>query len=201
LFIQLDFGMLFGQIVDVDESRWLQNIEFHQVQDGCSACQIEWLFSSVDVPARNSNRRRDICGTLVDEWEHQLTPFHGRFRLINGIDDVRTGGASTQITAYIFAVCRLIARVAFFDTGHRGHDLPRRTIAALKDILINERLLHRMQLSVRRHKTLDGENWAADTEGKRQAGEHQFTINVNGAGTALAVITAFFCASQSQFFA
>jgi hypothetical protein len=46
--------------------------------------------------------------------------------------------------------------MTFSDTAHGGHDLTGSAIAALKPVLINERLLHRMQRAVRGGESFDG---------------------------------------------
>ena len=91
--------------------------------------------------------------------------------------------------------------MAFVYASHSRHDLARRTITALKCIIVDERLLHRVQTSVA-SKPLDGRN-SATLRGYR---EHQTrndapAVNMNGTGAALAMIAAFLRSGELQMLA
>src|SRR5207248_4931124 len=80
--------------------------------------------------------------------------------LLDGRNDVRIRGAATNIAAHIFADIIVAGSVAFLDAGDRRHDLARRAVAALERVLLDEGLLHRMQL-VAGGQPLDGGDLAA----------------------------------------
>ena len=74
-----------------------------------------------------------------------------------------------------------------------GHDLARRTIAALEGVLVDECLLHRMQLAARCRQTFDGIDLAyLHRRGQGQARQHTLAVDVHGTGAALALIANLF---------
>ena len=56
------------------------------------------------------------------------------------------GAASAKIARHVFADLRVRPGVTFPDAGDGGHDLPRRAIAALESVLLQEGSLDRMQI-------------------------------------------------------
>src|SRR5437868_9711681 len=76
-------------------------------------------------------------------------------RLLDGVDDVRIGGATAQIAAHVFANVGVLLRMSLMHAGDRRQDLSRCAVATLEGVVIDEGLLHRMQMAVLR-KTLDG---------------------------------------------
>jgi hypothetical protein len=88
--------------------------------------------------------------------------------------------------------------MAFFDQGHRRHDLAGRTEAALETVMVDEGLLDRVQrIAVR--QPLDGRDLTAvDGGGKHHAGIHPPAIEVDGAGAALAEIAALLGAGEAE---
>jgi hypothetical protein len=91
--------------------------------------------------------------------------------------------------------------MSFRDTGNRRHDLSRRAIAALEGVLVDEGLLHRMQLAVLRKPLDGGDLLAFGGQRQRQAGEHAAAFNQHRAGAALAVIAALLAAGQAKMLA
>ncbi len=58
--------------------------------------------------------------------------------------------------------------------GDRRHDLPGRAVAALEGVVIDEGLLHRMQLAVAAGEAFDGGDLPAfDAHRQRQAGQRR----------------------------
>src|SRR5690348_3045425 len=70
---------------------------------------------------------------------------HFAFGPVDRLDDVRIGRASAQIAAHIFADIGVTAGMPFGNAADCREDLPRRAIAALERIPIDESLLHRVQ--------------------------------------------------------
>src|SRR5262245_31862952 len=77
------------------------------------------------------------------------------------VEIVVVGTAPTEIAGE--RVARLIARRLWIalEQRHRRHDLARRAEAALRRQLVNERLLHLVQLAVRTLEPFDGHDLAA----------------------------------------
>ena len=75
---------------------------------------------------------------------------------------------------------------------------PGRAIAALKAVLVDERLLHGMQLSVLRQPFDGGDVVALDGDSERQAREDALSVHMDGARAALALIAAFFASRERE---
>src|SRR5262249_27801465 len=115
----------------------------------------------------------------------------GGLRLLDGVDDVGIGGAAAEIAAHVFADSGLVVGMTFVHAGNRRHDLPRRAVAALERVVVDEGLLHRMQLAVRAGEAFDrGDALSLRGSRKRQAGKHAAAIEQHRAGAALTVIAA-----------
>jgi hypothetical protein len=113
-----------------------------------------------------------------------------------GGNDIGVSGTAAEITAHVLADVRLIVGVAFVHASHSRHDLAGRAISALKRVIFDEGLLHGMKLAIAR-EPLDGRNSAAlRCDRKCQAREDAPPIDVNRAGTTLAMIAAFFRSSE-----
>jgi type II secretory pathway predicted ATPase ExeA len=92
--------------------------------------------------------------------------------------------------------------MAFLHAGDRRHDLSWGAITALKSIVVDEGLLHRMQGPVGRGKAFNRRDLlACDAGGERQAGKDSAIIDQHGASPALAMVTAFLTASQTDVLA
>ena len=91
--------------------------------------------------------------------------------------------------------------MAFVDARDRRHDLPGRAVAALEGILIDEGLLHRMQLAVcaRPSIVVMLRPCAADRE--RQAGQYAAAIEQHRAGAALPVVATFLRSGEAEVLA
>src|SRR3954451_3196539 len=70
---------------------------------------------------------------------------HLGFGLIDCVHDVGIGRAATEIAAHEFADFRVALDVSFLHTCYGRHDLAGSAVAALEGVVIDERLLHRMQ--------------------------------------------------------
>lgn len=101
----------------------------------------------------------------------------------------------------MFADLSVVAGMPFSDTSDGRDDLPRRAIAALKGVLIDEGLLHRMKRAARFAEPLDGRDRAANRDSEGQAAEDPCAVDEHRAGSTLAVITALFRTGQSKMLA
>ena len=91
--------------------------------------------------------------------------------------------------------------MSFVRHADRRHDLPRRAETALKAVMGDECGLHRVEIFALRH-TFDGENVrAVGTQCQDEAGIDPPPVNQNGAGSALAAVTALFRAGEVKPFA
>jgi hypothetical protein len=68
--------------------------------------------------------------------------------LLDGGDNVGVGAAAADVAAHEFADLVRSFRLALGDQPGRRADLPRRAIPALESVVVDERLLQRMQRAV-----------------------------------------------------
>src|SRR5262245_12806055 len=88
---------------------------------------------------------RSLLAAILKAF-HASSLLHFLGRLLDRCDDVRIRSAPTQVATHIFTYLVCSSRVPFFHTGNRRHDLAWRAVATLKSVVIDERLLHGMQL-------------------------------------------------------
>src|SRR3979490_19877 len=93
--------------------------------------------------------------------------FHGRFCLLDGIHDVRIGGAATEVAAHVFADLGIGGSVALIHAAHRRDDLPRGTIATLECIVIDKGLLHWVQRAVVSSQAPEGSTGSSISPGNQ----------------------------------
>src|ERR1017187_6615379 len=136
-------------------------------------------------------------------WNGRMSGlFHFRSSLLDGVHDVRIGSATAQISAHVFANLGVDAGVAFFHAGDCRQDLARSAIAALERVVVDKGLLHRVQAPVGLRQTFDGGDLLTIGAGRQcQAGQHPAVVDQYSAGTALAVIAAFFTSGQAHMLA
>ena len=163
---------------------------------------------------------------LVVDVEHRVSPVCRRLRggrraagsdLAHRRDDVRIGAAAAQVAAHALAdfvvaepggagahVGRRRADLAgavLVEQGDRRADLPRRAVAALEGVVLDERGLHRVQ-RLGRAEALDGGDVDAFLHHReRQAGVDAAAVDEHGAGAALAAVAALLGAGQAGVFA
>src|SRR4029453_17595839 len=73
---------------------------------------------------------------------------HAELGLFHGRDNVGIGPAAADIPTHVFADRWVTCSMPFIHTADGRHDLSRCAIAALKRVMVDEGLLHRMQLAV-----------------------------------------------------
>ena len=128
---------------------------------------------------------------------------HGASAGGDRLDDVVVAGAAADIAFELLAngvVVELVA-LAAHDID-RGHDHARRAIAALQAVILAERLLHRMQRTVRRRQPFDREHVGAfELQRQHGAGFDRLAVDVNDAGAALRRVAADMRAGEPQILA
>ena len=111
------------------------------------------------------------------------------------------GGAAAEVAAHELGDVLVAGGVALLEQLDGGHDLPGRAVAALEGVVLDERLLHRVQLAVRR-EALDRRDLAALAgDGERQAGEHAAAVDPDGARAARALVAALLGAGEAEVLA
>src|SRR5688572_7646765 len=132
--------------------------------------------------------------------------FTARVGLLNGRDYLRVGAAAADVAAHPLAylvvrelthgrghVLRDVAHLAaprLFEQPDRRADLPRRAVAALEAVVLDEGRLHWMKLVALR-QPLDGRDLAPlDGRGERQTRQHATAVHEHGAGAALPLVAA-----------
>src|SRR6266566_2204656 len=98
----------------------------------------------------------------------------------------------------MLADLRVAPVVPLVDTGDRREDLPRRAIAALEGVLVDEGLLHRVQPAARFGEPLDRRDRTAHRDREGQTGEHPRPVDQYRAGAALAMVAALFRAGEAE---
>ena len=89
----------------------------------------------------------------------------------------------------------------FPQQRHRRQDHAGDTIAALHGLLVDERLLNRMQLTLSA-QAFDRFNLEVlDTLNRGETGRNRFTVYQDRAGSTLSLATTVFCPCQIQIFA
>ena len=128
---------------------------------------------------------------------HSGRPF-APHRLLDGGDDVGIGAAAADVAAHQLADLVGGLRLSLRDHADRGADLARGAVAALKRVVLDERLLQRMQRSSLR-QPLDRRDLSAVLHDReRQAGIDPPTVDQHRAGAALPVVAALLCSGQAE---
>ena len=140
-----------------------------------------------------AHRVGDVVGARILEIDHDLP-----HRLLDRRDDVGIGAAAADVAAHQLADLVGGLRLAFGDQPGRRADLSRRAVAALERVMVDERLLQRMQRAVRRQAFDRGDLGAVLHDGQRQAGIDAPAVDQHRAGAALAVVAALLGAGQVE---
>src|SRR6266540_4212126 len=117
---------------------------------------------------------------------------------LDGLDDVVVAGAAAEVALQPVTDLGLRGpRVALEELGGR-HDHARRAEAALKPVLLPEAFLDGVELAVLGHP-LDGLDLRPlALDGQERAGLHGLSVQVDGAGAALARVAAHVRAGESR---
>src|SRR5262245_10951181 len=116
-------------------------------------------------------------------------------------DNVGVSAAAANIAAHELADFLRGFCPTLRDQPCRRANLPRRAVAALERIMVDERLLQRMQRALGRETLNCGDLRTVVHDGKRQARIDAPPVNEHGTGAALALIAAFFRPGQVQMLA
>src|SRR5262249_332984 len=127
-------------------------------------------------------------------------PFHGLGPGGGGLDDVVITGAAAEIALKLVANGWIVELVALaVDHIDRGHDHAGGAVAALQPVMFAERLLHRVERTLRIGETLDGGDVRPfDLPDEDRAGFDRLSVDVNHAGAALRRVAAPRGAGQRQ---
>ena len=191
--------------IDVDQYLGPHHVELHQVEEGRAAGQVlrrrhrRRQTPSV-VARRRLHRFGETVGALVEEGTHSSAP-HLALGLVDRLDDVRIGRASAEIAAHMFADLGVAPGMPFSDAADRRDDLPRRAVAALECVLIDEGLLHRVQRAPLLGKPLDCRHRATHRDGEGQAAEDARAVDQHRASSALAVVAALLRPGEAEMLA
>src|SRR4029077_11645140 len=106
------------------------------------------------------------------------------------LDDVHVARAATEVALEPFADLVVGRARVLRQQIRRGHDHPRRAVAALQAVLVPERLLQRMELAVLGHAFDRGEAPALGLDREHRAALHGLAVDEDGAGPALAGVAS-----------
>src|SRR5437764_11210875 len=110
--------------------------------------------------------------------------------LADGRTNVLVRRAAADVAAHPLPDLRVAGGVPLVEQRGRGHDLPGRAVPALERVVLDERLLHRVQLAFP-GEPLDGRDLVA-LAGDRQgeARQNPAAVHPHGARTTGALIAA-----------
>ena len=116
---------------------------------------------------------------------------------MNGFPDPRIGAATTDIRDR--PVDNIIIRIGIFSQQSRNtHDHARLTITALRNLLIDPCLLHRVQPILTGQAFDRRYSFALQVRNRQYAGSHRLAIDMDRAGTALRDPASVFCTGKLQ---
>lgn len=121
--------------------------------------------------------------------------------LLDGRDDVRVGAAATDVAVHCLLDVGVRGADVLPENRDGGHDLARSAVSALVAVVLNEGSLHGMKVIGLADAFDGGDLIVRVHDGEREAGVDAATVHVNGAGSALAMITALLGAGQGEVFA
>lgn len=87
------------------------------------------------------------------------------------------------------------------DASNRRHDLAGRAVSALESVVVDESLLHHMQLAITANPLDRGDFAAIHFRGECQARGHPEAVDMDGTGAALTMIATLFCSGEIQLLA
>jgi hypothetical protein len=122
-------------------------------------------------------------------------------RLLDGGHNVGVSAAATDVAAHELADLIRSFRLALRDQTGRRADLPRRAVPALESVVVDERLLQRMQRAVDSEAFNRGDLGTVVHHRKCQAGIDAPSVNEHRAGATLSLIAALFRSGQLQVLA
>jgi hypothetical protein len=121
--------------------------------------------------------------------------------VLHGLDDVVIPGATAKISLESVTNFGFAGVWVVLQQVGCAHDHARRAVAALQAVHFPESFLQRVQVSGLTHAFNRGDARAIDLYREHRAGFHGDTIDMNGAGSALAGVATNMRAGQIQGFA
>ena len=135
------------QARDVDQLPRLEHAVLeHQVELGRAAGEVLGVGIGDSTSATAAVR---LVGAYVFERLHRY-PLTRRGDLSDRGDDVRVRAAPAEVAAHELADLLIRSSSSLRQQADRRHDLPRRAVTALKAVVPDERLLHRVEGTVAR---------------------------------------------------
>src|SRR3984893_7670167 len=125
-------------------------------------------------------------------------PSLGVPHIADGRADVRIGGAAADVAAHVLGDVLVSRGVALLEQRDGRHDLARGTVAALERVVLDEGLLHRVELAVLRQPFAGGHLVPFAGGCKGQAGEHAPAVQPYRAGAARALVAAFLRSGEPE---
>ncbi len=123
--------------------------------------------------------------------------------LLDGSDDVGVGSAAADVAVHGVLDVVVGGADVFFENGHGGHDLAGGAVAALVAVVLDEGGLHGVEVAGLAD-AFDGGDLVGGGrvhEGEGHAGVDASAVDVDGAGSALAVVAALLGAGQVEVLA
>src|SRR4051794_22384917 len=119
-------------------------------------------------------------------------------QVFNRVDDVRIGATAADVAAHVLADFLAGASPSLLDQCGRGHDLPRRAVAALEGIVFDESRLNGTEPAILGQAFDCGDRAAVLHDSQQKTGVHPPPVDQHRAGPTLAMVTAFFRSGQTE---
>src|SRR5919198_2622343 len=126
---------------------------------------------------------------------------HAAARGLNRPDDVRIRTAAAQVSAHLLPHVIVGRSARFVEQRCRRHDLTGGAVSALEGIVLDERVLHRVEHAVA-FQTFDGDDIVAFVHHrKRETRQHAAPVDEDRTCAALTVIAALLGSKELQLLA
>ena len=186
-----------SRVMSTRRSRLDDAVLEHQVDLRRAAGQVR----RVRVVADEPDGLGGVARACVGERPHRYAPCPCATSRI-AATDVRVRPAAAEVAAHELLDLLVRARSALREQGHGGQDLARRAAPALKGVVADERLLHRMQAAVVAGQPFDRRDRAAVAlRRERQARHDALAVEQHRARAAGALIAALLRAGQPELVA
>src|SRR3954447_24329030 len=117
---------------------------------------------------------------------------------LDRLDDARIGTATADVAAHRLAHIVVARTARLAEQRDSRHDLPGRAITALKAVVADERLLHRVEALGVGEAFNRGDRTTVDRRRQRQARQHAAAVDVNGTRAALTVVATLLRAGEME---
>ena len=120
---------------------------------------------------------------------------------MNGGDDVGVGAAAADVAGHGFLDVVIGCAPGLFGHGDGGHDLAGGAVAALVAVVLDKGGLHGVEVAGLAEAFDGGDLGLLVHGGEGEAAIDAAAVEVDSAGSALAVVAALFCAGEMEGFA